>query len=85
MSPNPPRHRIAAMLGFCLNRKDTLWPLAVRLGVSPLANETVPNKKGGPMKRTTKAKTAVSRTFNAVAPKFQPVLDALAGDRRVIR
>jgi hypothetical protein len=37
------------------------------------------------MKRTTKAKTAVSGTFNAVTRKFQPVLDALAGDRRVTR
>jgi len=37
------------------------------------------------MKRTTKTKTAVSGTLNAIDPKFQPVLDALAGDRRVTR
>lgn len=37
------------------------------------------------MKRTTKVKTTASGTLNAVDSKFQPVLDALAGDRRVTR
>jgi hypothetical protein len=37
------------------------------------------------MKRTTKAKTAVGGTLNALAPKFQPALNASAGDRGVPR
>ena len=38
-----------------------------------------------PLKRTTKPKKTTNRALDTDDPKFQPVIDALAGDRHVTR